>query len=130
MGYLPCPFCGEKPHTYTNDYKVFGSAEVCCMNDDCFQVSVEKNTTEEAMEAWNIRVDTWQPIETAPRDKNILVWLGSPFSAVEYVKWSPLWDNWHRVSDPEPTESDEVWGIGSAIPTHWMYPPSKPIERL
>jgi hypothetical protein len=63
---------------------------------------------------------TWQPIETAPKDHHVLLWLPEPWNRFEKAIWCEAWDSW--VED-QPTASElvkERYGIGSAVPTHWM----------
>lgn len=72
----------------------------------------------------------WQPIETAPKDgTEVLLWLGFPFSRIEYAKWYQGWGLWIDAEDPEPEDSDEVRGTGELVPTHWMPLPEPPSDR-
>lgn len=61
----------------------------------------------------------WRPISSAPKDRHILLWLGSPYDKLEKAIWYEPWSRW---VDELPTASDlagEQYGIGSAVPTHW-----------
>lgn len=69
----------------------------------------------------------WQPIETAPRDgTEILIYLGSPWAAVEKAQWYEPWRNWQKENIDWSENPKEQFGIGSAIPTHWMPLPAPP----
>lgn len=69
----------------------------------------------------------WQPIETAPKDgKVVLLWLRSPWSEPRIAWWYESWRNWQpQGAYPHPTE-DDMSGIGSQVPTHWMPLPADP----
>lgn len=68
----------------------------------------------------------WQPIETAPKDGTpVILYLRAPWSRVEMAQWYEPWKSW-QANIYEMIEGDEVLGIGSAIPTHWMLLPAPP----
>lgn len=54
----------------------------------------------------------WQPIETAPIDRNIVAWLKTERSAV--IAWDDFRGRWNEH------------GIGVVYPTHWMPLPTPP----
>jgi hypothetical protein len=69
----------------------------------------------------------WQPIETAPKDGTfILIYLGDPWNKVEMARWYDTWNNWQTDILPDYPEREEVYGIGSCVPTHWMPLPEAP----
>ena len=71
----------------------------------------------------------WQPIETAPKDgTEILIYLGDPWNEVEKARWYSHWENWQVGNLPIDPARDEVCGIGSSIPTHWMNLPVPPVK--
>ena len=52
----PCPFCGGEPFVDYYDYEKYGKTYVICCNG-CHAETFERDTPEEAAEAWNRRVD-------------------------------------------------------------------------
>jgi hypothetical protein len=71
---------------------------------------------------------TWQPIETAPKDgREVLLWLGAPWSKPEKARWYEPWSNWMCGAVPFDPAREEYHGIGAALPTHWMPLPSSPL---
>lgn len=71
--------------------------------------------------------DPWQPIETAPKDgTEVMLWLRSPFDRVEKARWYEPWHNWTTGDLPHDPEIGDVYGIGCAVPTHWMPLPKPP----
>jgi hypothetical protein len=75
---------------------------------------------------------TWQPIETAPKDGTVIIlWRGNPWNEVAMARWFEPWATWLRADDPDPIcETDEMYGMGSAIPTHWQPLPEPPCDPL
>lgn len=73
----------------------------------------------------------WRDIASAPKD-------GSSFLAVVWgrvraIKWCPAWEVWFddgKDADTIDYENDEVFGIGSALPTHWRPLPEPPSALL
>ena len=63
---------------------------------------------------------TWQPIETAP--KNRTIWLGtsSCFRAGYWDECDSRWIDYHRAENREPNKSLQF------TPTHWMPLPEQP----
>lgn len=69
-------------------------------------------------------VSQWQSIHTAPKDgTKVLLALGGAYSGVALAMWWPDFCAW---VEHEPCEEDGHFGIGSAIPTHWMPLPEVP----
>jgi hypothetical protein len=69
----------------------------------------------------------WHPIETAPRDgTEMLIFLGPPWSRVEKARYYEPWNNWQVGIVPSDPVREEHYGIGFAIPTHWMPLPEPP----
>ena len=72
-------------------------------------------------------MNKWQPIETAPKDgREVLIYLGAPWLRVEKARWYGPWSNWQVGIIPSDPAREEQFGIGSAIPTHWMPLPEPP----
>ena len=71
-------------------------------------------------------INQWQTMDTAPKDgKEIMIYANDRISI---VRWSSRFLNWVLASDPEPSDNDEWWGIGSSVPTHWMSLPAAPLS--
>lgn len=49
----PCPFCGEKPYTYTDGWRVWWGVKC----PDCSCIIGEYRTEKEAIEEWNRRAE-------------------------------------------------------------------------
>jgi len=64
----------------------------------------------------------WQPIETAPKDTLVLLYLGN--NDIE------IGEGWHTYDDPPYEPSKELyWWVeemGRVYPTHWMPLPEAP----
>lgn len=71
----------------------------------------------------------WKTIDTAPKDgSEILIYLGAPWNKPEKARWYEPWGNWQAGVIPSDPAREERFGIGSAIPTHWMPLPEPPKE--
>ena len=71
----------------------------------------------------------WEPIETAPKDgREVLLWLGSPWSNAEKARWYEPWGNWQVGDIPRDPTREEMCGIVSSVPTHWQPLPPPPTE--
>lgn len=69
----------------------------------------------------------WQHIETAPKDgREVLLWLGQPWSKAEKARWYEPWANWICGTIPHDPAREEYYGIGSSLPSHWMPMPEGP----
>jgi len=69
----------------------------------------------------------WRPIEEAPKDgREVLLYLGEPWSKIEKARWYEPWQNWQAEGIPADPVREEIHGIGSAIPTHFMELPASP----
>lgn len=74
--------------------------------------------------------DGWRPMRTAPKDGTVVIlWLGGAYKEAVMAWWYDAWENWQTEGLSSVIESDEHFGIGSAIPTHWMPLPGEP-EKL
>ena len=65
--------------------------------------------------------DGWQPIETAPKDKNILGY--GPKVGINHVFWSQAEEQWQKV------ELSAYYQLSKMAITHWM-PLPKPPQAL
>lgn len=64
----------------------------------------------------------WQPIETAPKDIEVLIWTGENIYVGKYVQ---------NIETGETSFSVLEFEDGSRVvanPTHWMYLPEPPTE--
>ncbi len=102
----PCPFCGQHldcSNKYTGQHpNEYG--EKCVLRN----MYVPLNNQDE-VEAWNRRQDTWQTIESAPRDGRSVIlyngyvvvgwwdrkWINHEWNTMKPTHWRPL---------PEPPE--------------------------
>jgi hypothetical protein len=67
----------------------------------------------------------WMPVETAPKDgSDILLWLPAPWDGVRLAGWCPRWECW--IEGEVDNFDNERYGIGSAVPSHWMPCPAAP----
>jgi len=104
MNYIHCKSCGaEGPMTSDS----FGSKE----------------------EAWNARADDWMPIETAPKDKFVLVYFesGQMCAAINTIctsKYGVDYDIRIWAKRKKAFVLDELRGL-----THWMHLPQPPNEK-
>lgn len=82
-----CPFCGGHAQT---DFIDGGTCRIECYQCDCHTAHLD--TPEQAIAAWNRRAPVerqapeWMPIETAPKDKRVLVWSGQEIYAADWAK--------------------------------------------
>jgi hypothetical protein len=71
----------------------------------------------------------WKPIETAPKDgREVLLFLGAPWLKAEKARWYEPWQNWQCGVIPDDPAREELHGIGSSVPTHWMPMPAAPTD--
>lgn len=140
----PCPFCGgaARPAKIGN-----GNANVYCINDDCWVQPELKSFSDPAMAiiSWNTRAptstDEWMPIESAPRDKWLLLgyknqlgnWRtvrGNWFSVHMIAEWEDFdgnpedYEGWYETAE----NSDDLPNVWKINPTHWMPLPKPPTE--
>jgi hypothetical protein len=66
----------------------------------------------------------WQPIQTAPKDARVMLWLDGPIRAPK-----PVFGRWIQPANPRIPGFWMTEGGGSAKPTHWMPLPDPPILR-
>jgi hypothetical protein len=74
----------------------------------------------------------WEPIETAPKDESIVVWVPYP-NGSRPGHWHPArWNDDCHAKRPQPRwKIDSVWGERwgrTHQPTHWMPLPASPRE--
>jgi hypothetical protein len=129
MKIQPCPFCGAdtgiEAAGFGDSQEIF--FRVKCTGYDGHSLDCWDSTKEDAIRSWN-GISYWNPIESVPKDgTEVLLWLGEPFSRVEKARYYPPWGNWQVVEIPiNPEYEEEIYGIGSAVPTHWMKLPDGP----
>jgi Lar family restriction alleviation protein len=131
---LPCPFCGATDDDLSCDVDEYRRAYVCCGNCDTEGPVIGSSeigshaAIEQAIAAWNQR-NTWQPIETAPRDGTDFIayneFTGPYITAAKSI--SPI------AAPPDGTIRFPMhyWhgqkGTWFPEPTHWQPLPSPPI---
>lgn len=104
----PCPFCGSE---FIRLDRYSRTRWLVC--DGCGAESGHKGSEDDAIAAWNRRASGWQPIETAPRDKKIVVYADS-IKCTYMAYWVEADEDWF------------VFGNGSAMLTHWQPLPDPP----
>jgi hypothetical protein len=104
---LPCPYCGCV--ALSSFYKLTKRFDVFCCNENC-EARVKGVSEIDAIKIWNTRHTTWQPIETAPKDGEVILACYAPKNLQKTTWWTG--ENW------------QMWrGIQ---PTHWMPLPQPP----
>jgi len=135
---LPCPFCGCEMHVdpVARDWwRLYGYHDEDCMlyeqRHDAPQTDEQKALL---IAAWNTRqpampADAWQPIETAPKHTEVLVWRedSGPFIAKFTDPYEVISvEEMDREGLEFPDDYEEWWSDaygwqeGSERPTHWM----------
>lgn len=71
----------------------------------------------------------WQPIETAPKDKRILLY--RPTAPEWWMVMGGRYDSDEYAKNPKPYWSTDNWSLGKTeqrqnAPTHWMPLPEPP----
>lgn len=130
----PCPFCGGEAEIRTYGSKGTGLKYIRCT--DCHAATASYLTKKEVLAAWNTRVaPQWLPIESAPRDKTVLLTNG------DFVATG----RWHDGGNRHPFEKWDGTSMGAHLPwcnywasadgvvpfsknqpTHWMPLPAPP----
>lgn len=119
---LPCPWCGEQPKiTCEVDYKkgkvIANSVIISCERRSHDAGTRDFKPLEESITAWNTRSDNWQPIETAPKDREILLHVPAYSTSPVTIGWyDKMLGDWYN----------DVWGI--MAPDKWQPLPSGPKE--
>lgn len=73
---LPCPFCGSAPEI--EPWHGGGPLRrmISCINNSCnANCAVTGSTPALAARNWNKRTNAWQPIETIPMERDVLLWI-------------------------------------------------------
>ncbi len=71
----------------------------------------------------------WINIKEVPKDGTVVdLWLGAPFNCRKPdMIWYEPWKNWVPKDEVEfINDETELFGTGSAVPTHFMIPPKGP----
>ncbi len=111
----PCPWCrGATIKTrHLGQWAGVDMYAALCQTEGCGATGPTRDTEPAAIAAWNRRAPGWRPIETAPRDKMLLL------AHVEDT--APLIGYWYRSAWREHN------GKGSPCrPTHWQPLPTPP----
>ncbi len=128
-GLAPCPFCGT-PWSDGGCYPITRNEDwwrVACGNVEGCGASIERETREATIAAWNRRAlldawlgeaddNGWQPISTAPRDGSY-IWVACEH-CMRIACWSE--DRWRDLDGKYP-RLDVLF-----TPTHWRRIPPLP----
>lgn len=119
---LPCPFCGGEAEI---EQSISGTVwTVWCPHKACYaDAEVRGDTEPAAIAAWNRRAEGWMPIETAPRDKPIIVYQDGEQAVVTWMTaledGAGDWIIWRRVGS-------DALAVRMPEPTHWRHLPTPP----
>jgi Lar family restriction alleviation protein len=118
---LPCPFCGNEEIFLNEPSSTYRKGCINC--PACLATMPAEVNTDELIEAWNTRASDWQPIETAPKDRNLIVAEGSHVAEAYYDGESDMWFRAGKhPNDHDFVRSDRLF------PTHWQLLPAPPVE--
>lgn len=140
---LTCPFCGGAPRVKPQDPSVDGDAWTAIGCPECefeFRAFDDDRNTHFTMaaEKWNRRAarlsgmaaDTWQPIETAPKDRRIELWIPGSSSLNPGKPTHGEWESQRLHARPRPFWRYDLFYRESDMrdkqPTHWREPSPEP----
>ena len=86
-----CPFCGGAKYVVQYRHGLQGHRWIECT--DCDAQGPVVVGLDAATSAWNRRADDWQPIETAPEDRLVMVW-ASPRDDLPGFVTIAQWNEW------------------------------------
>lgn len=133
---LPCPFCGGQPKFGETNTGVPGMEDCGYAFVECCIVHAHsEESVEDAIEKWNTRThsaeiagvlrdaESWQPIESAPRDGSKVLLYHAGYKSAFYQRdheprvWVDVFrqGNWYNTAP-------------SAPPTHWRPLPAPPTQ--
>lgn len=126
---LDCPFCGGDAYVEGNEESRFfvGCRNCFCNVGEAYDRSAMPEhmfaTLDEAIAAWNRRSTLWQPIDTAPKDREIIVW-------VRGRQYIATWERDSYNQKPRPFWNySDTWGktgCRAIPPLLWMPLPASP----
>lgn len=119
----PCPFCGsEDVHADKNTEETF-----LMQCESCFSEGPEADSVPNALEKWNRRVSPWQPIETAPKNGQIIdIWCRVPeIHGESYDRIADCWYSAGRWWGYDENGND-ICRLKMNSVTHWMPLPEPP----
>lgn len=122
-----CPFCGSAAEICVTDVDRNGDSwtKIDCVNEDCSIASVmvydDANRKRGAIDLWNTRAPQWQPIESAPKDGDILAWDGDDIRVTHWHTRPSGAGGWYEQVDQ--------YEVFFWSPTHWQPLPAPPEER-
>ncbi len=124
---LPCPFCGGSAEMRDNG---IGDYYVKCFVCEAAMSDYRCEEPKHAAGRWNRRAALqqqaqggggWWPIDTAPKDRRVLVWTGKNIYVANWVK--------NIISDHEAFMICDTGVPGYRVivePTHWKECPEQP----
>ncbi len=128
-----CPFCGAKPET--GPWQKHGLTVQCSSSlTDCpVCPGYSHYEPKGAVAAWNIRAPQWQPIESAPKGQEVLVWRPDQGVFIAMIATPDMVMPERDIEEcclPEDFEEwyCEAWGWleDDLRPTRWMPKPAEP----
>ncbi|HFF6210413.1 TPA: hypothetical protein ACGCHH_000325 [Stenotrophomonas maltophilia] len=140
----PCPWCGgalQEARVVEGDTFRWRKLQGCCTDgpevhidtlaDD--RVAAEERAAQAAIDAWNTRAPQWQPIESAPKGQEVLVWRPDQGVFIAMIATPDMVMSERDIEEcclPEDFEEwyCEAWGWleDDLRPTRWMPKPAEP----
>lgn len=119
----PCPFCGGTA-IHATEGSTFRWVKMVCRECEASSGEVSTRTATANVDAWNTRTPSWQPIETAPKDGECLLWVETDNGGEVMKLERDSEGRW--IYEGEPTYCASFY----LNPTHWMPLPKPPKEEL
>ncbi|MEW4985202.1 Lar family restriction alleviation protein [Stenotrophomonas geniculata] len=121
-----CPFCGGEAGIRKWQDEDLWSRNIVewqkahCTECDCEGISSCDGYDPDTIEAWNTRATQWQPIESAPKDGDILAWDGYDTRVTHWHTRPSGAGGW--------LEQIDQYEVIFWQPTHWQPLPAPPEE--
>ncbi|HHA2804408.1 Lar family restriction alleviation protein [Stenotrophomonas maltophilia] len=128
-----CPFCGGEPRQENYVVESTVSCKSCRAEVRRYHDRTVDTGVPEAAAAWNIRAPQWQPIESAPKGQEVLVWRPDQGVFIAMIATPDMVMPERDIEEcclPEDFEEwyCEAWGWleDDLRPTRWMPKPAEP----